>query len=186
MNSKDSTGNKDFDTFVKRQQSAAAETMPVDWAKWRDEWLQHLRNLYDQIESFLKEYIESGEIKPDYRDITLNEENIGLYKARQMILNIGRQQITLIPIGTLILGSKGRVDVVGPSGNSRFLLVNSDASAPTIKVTVTVGGKPPPVPEAAVKEIKWAWKIKTSPPAIQYIELTRDSFFQVLMEVTNG
>jgi hypothetical protein len=112
MNTK-GTGRRDFDDFVKRQQPTAAETKPIDWAKQRDEWLQHLRQLYDQIETFLAEYLESGEIKRDYRDITLNEENIGSYKARQMVLNIGRQEITLTPIGTLLIGAKGRVDVVG-------------------------------------------------------------------------
>jgi hypothetical protein len=56
-----------------------------------------------------------------------------------------------------------------------------------IKVTVRVAGKPePPAPQPKAKEIKWAWKIATVPPVIRYLELTRDSLFQLLMEVTNG
>ena len=132
-------GNSDFDAFVKRQQPALAEEEAVDWAKERDEWLSHLKVLYDQIESFLAKYIEIGEIKRSYRDIALNEENIGSYRVRQMILKIGRQEVTLTPIGTLLIGAKGRVDVVGPAGRTRFLLVNSEASRPTIKVDVTIG-----------------------------------------------
>ncbi len=179
--------NGDFDAFVKRQQPSAAETKPVDWARKRDEWLQQLKELYEQIESFLTEYIERGEIRRAYRDIALNEEYIGSYDARQMILNIGRQEITLTPIGTLLVGAKGRVDVAGPAGRTRLVLVESDASAPLIRVSVSVGtGPTPPEPESTSKAIKWKWKIVTSPPAIRYIELTRDSLFQVLMEVTNG
>src|SRR5260370_42453072 len=90
MNSKGS-GNRDFDDFVKRQQPTAAETKPIDWARQRDEWLQHLRKLYDQIESFLAGYIESGEIRRDLRAITPHEENIRSHKAHQMILHISRQ-----------------------------------------------------------------------------------------------
>jgi hypothetical protein len=186
MNGKRS-GNTDFDTFVKRQQPSLEEGEAADWAMERDEWLSHLKELYDQIESFLAEYIETGEIKPSYSDIRMNEENIGSYTARQMILKIGRQEITLTPIGTRLLGAKGRVDVEGPAGRTRFLLVNSEASRPTFKVTVSIGGKPePPAAEAAPKEIKWAWKIATSPPTIRYVELTPESLFQALMEVANG
>jgi hypothetical protein len=191
--------NTDFDTFVKRQQPVLEEGEPVDWAEERDEWLSHLKELYDQIEFFLAKYIKIGEIKCSYRDIALNEENIGSYNARQMVLKIGRQEIKLTPVGTLLIGAKGRVDVEGPAGGTRFLLVNSEASRPTIKVTVneasppgskkTVNyrGKPKPLAaEAAPKKIKWAWKIATSPPTIQYIELTPESLFQALMEVANG
>ena len=104
-----------------------------------------------------------------------------------MILKIGRQEITLTPVGTLLLGTTGRVDVEGPAGRTRFLLVNSQASRPTFKVTVSVGAKPePPAAEAAPKKIRWAWKIATSAPTIRYIELTPESLFQALMEVANG
>ncbi|MHB8384630.1 MAG: hypothetical protein ACYDC3_20100 [Candidatus Binataceae bacterium] len=186
MTSKD-TASRDFDAFVKRQQPTAAEAKPIDWSKHRDEWLQHLNELYEQIESFLAEYFKTGHIKREYPDITLTEEDIGSYKARQMVLNIGRQEITLTPIGTRLIGAKGRVDVAGPAGKTRFVLVNSKLSKPMIKVTVRVAGQPePPAPEAKTEEIKWAWKITTSPPTIRYIELTRDSLFQALMEVTNG
>jgi hypothetical protein len=185
MNSKP-TGNTDFGAFVKRQQTALAEEEMVDWVKEREDWLGHLKELYDQTESFLAEYIKAGEIKLDYRDIELNEENIGSYSARQMILKIGRQEITMTPVGTLLIGSKGRVDVVGPAGRTRLVLVDSKASGPPRRVTVSISKSEPPAAEAAPKEIKWKWKIATSPPTIQYIELTQESLFQALMEVANG
>jgi hypothetical protein len=180
-------GNTDFGAFVKRQQIASAEGERVDWTKERDDWLSYLNELYGQTESFLAEYIKSGEITLTYRDIELNEENIGSYRARQMILKIGRQEITMTPVGTLLIGAKGRVEVVGPAGRTRLVLVDSKASGPTIKVTVSIGGKrEPPLAEPAPKEIKWAWKIATSPPTIRYIELTQESLFQAFMEVANG
>jgi hypothetical protein len=180
-------GNTEFKAFVKREQTAAAEAERVDWAKERDDWLGHLKELYDQTESFLAEYIKAGEIKVDYRDIPLNEENIGSYSAPEMILKIGRQEITMTPVGTLLIGAKGRVDVEGPAGRAHLLLVDSEASGPTMKVRVSIGGKAePPATEPPPKEIKWAWKIRTSPPIIRYIELTQDSLFQTLMEVANG
>lgn len=175
----------DFGAFVKRQQTASGED-PADWSKERDDWLVRLKELYDQTKSFLAEYVKAGEIKLSFRDIELNEENIGSYRAPQMILKIGRQEITMTPVGTMFYKTKGRVDVVGPAGRTHLLLVDSEASGPPRKVSVVVGGTGSPAVKVPPKEIKWAWKIATSPPTIHYIELTQESLFQVLMEVANG
>jgi hypothetical protein len=66
----------DFGEFVKRQQAAVVEAEQADWAKERDEWLGHLKELYGRIELFLADYIKRGEIKRHYHDIEINEENI--------------------------------------------------------------------------------------------------------------
>jgi hypothetical protein len=176
----------DFDAFVKRLQAGSSEEEPVDWGKERDEWLGYLTELYRQTESFLKDYRKTGEIKLTFREIQLNEANIGSYKADQAILKIGRQEITMTPVGTLLIGAKGRVEVVGPAGRARLVLVDSEASRPRPKLKVSFGSKLEPTAEPAPKEIKWAWKIATSPPTVQYIELTQKSLFQMLMEVANG
>ena len=59
------------------------------------------------------------------------------------------------------------------------------------RVTVTTippGGSPTPSPEPTLspKEIEWAWKIVSRPPAMQFIELNKETFFELLMEVSNG
>ena len=179
-------GTADFDAFVRREHAAAAGSK-LNWAKDRDEWLGYLDNLYETTESFLSEYIKKGDITIDYREIDLNEENIGAYKARQMILRVGRQEIRMTPVGTLLIGTKGRVDVVGRAGRTRLVLVNSKSSGPKAKVNISIAGTSgPTAPSPAPQEIHWAWKIATSPPTVRYIELTRDSLLQALMEVANG
>jgi hypothetical protein len=45
-----------------------------------------------------------------------------------------------------------------------------------------VGLEPPP----STEKIEWAWKIVTRPPNMQFIELNRETFFEMLMEVSNG
>ncbi len=158
--------NKTFDEFVSRQQETDPETNSIDWGKERDEWLEHLRRLYTKIESFLHKYVSSGQIRLEYRSIDLNEENIGTYSAEQMILRIGRQEVDLVPIGTLLIGSKGRVDVIGPAGKAEMLLV-------------AVASKP-------ASEVEWEWRIVTRPPERRFVEITQESLFQLIMEVANG
>jgi len=176
----------EFDAFVKGEQAAAAQGREIDWAREREEWLGYLAELYQTAESFLAEYIRSGEITVAYRDIDLNEEDIGAYKARQMILKIGRQEITLTPVGTRLLLMKGRVDMVGSAGQARLVLVDDRSSGP-IRVSVSIGSRfVPPAVEPAHEKIKWAWKIATRPPTLRYIELTQESLRQALMEVAGG
>jgi hypothetical protein len=180
--------NKTFDDFVSRQLEGETATASVDWAKERDAWLSHLNDLYSKIEFYLGKYLSSGQIQYRYRSIKLNEEHIGSYTARQMVLRIGRQEVIFVPIGTLLIGSKGRVDIVGPLGRAEMLLVDSKASGPRslVHVTVGVGGKLHAAPSGLPTDIQWEWRIVTRPPERRFIEITQQSLFQLIMEVANG
>jgi hypothetical protein len=179
---------EEFDEFVKRQQGGATLAVSVDWNKERDEWLGHLKSLYSKIESLLKKYTSAGQIRFEYRKVELTEEQIGSYSATQMNLWIGRQEVLLMPIGTLLVGAKGRVDVIGPLGRAEILLVDRLASSPgsLIHVSFGVGGKVPPAPRKAANTVSWEWKIVTRPPERRFVEVTQQSIFQLIMEVTNG
>jgi hypothetical protein len=180
--------SKDFDEFVKRQQEGVGVAVSVDWGKERDEWIAHLNALYARIESLLNKYVSSGQIRFGYRIIELTEEHIGSYSATQMTVGIGRQEVLLVPIGTLLIGTKGRVDVIGPAGRAEILLVDRWASGPAslIHVSVGVGGKLPAAPRESPQNIEWEWKIVTRPPERRFVEITQQSLFQLIMEVANG
>jgi hypothetical protein len=179
--------NAVFDEFVKSQQ--VPEHPEIDWNQRRDEWLQNLNDLYSRIQGFLKEYIDSGQMQFESSSIELYEENIGRYAARQVTLKIGRKQVKFQPVGTLLIGSKGRVDVVGPGvTDARLVLIDSKAThaSDMVRVYVSLDGKPPIVPKDEPREIKWEWKMVTRPPERRFIELTQETFFQMIMEVANG
>ncbi|WP_400766409.1 hypothetical protein [Methylosinus sporium] len=182
-----------FKAFVERQQrSTTAEDSP-DWTKERDEWLDQLRELYERIDGFLSEYVESSTIELRKSTVELNEEYIGAYTATRLTIVIGAQEIVLTPIGTLLIGSKGRVDVEGSAGNSRLVLIdrNITHSRQLMRVTASTMGpdgnwtasSEPPAPR---QKIEWTWKIVSRPPTMQFIELNKDTFFEMLMEVSNG
>ncbi len=179
--------NEAFDEFVKSQQGPAHPE--IDWNLRCREWLRHLDELYDQIQGFLKDYIDSGQIEFEPGEVELNEENIGPYIARRITLKIGRKKVNLIPVGTLLIGSKGRVDVIGPRGTSvPILLIDSKATKASdmIRIQVSFGGKPPNVPRKEPGEITWEWKMITRPPERRFIELNPETFFKMIMEVANG
>ncbi len=183
---------KEFDDFVERQRSGALSETQVNWDQVRDEWLAHLEALYSMIESLLGRYISSGQISVRYKSIDLNERDIGSYQARQMILRIGRQEVDLVPAGTLFIGCKGLVDVIGSAGKSRLVLANKDrrftVQGPKITGIIKTANQFRSGSElGSVSAIaEWTWKILPRPPALNLDELTSENFFQLIMEVTNG
>lgn len=180
--------SRDFDEFVRRQQAGATDESGINWDQQRDEWLAHLGALYARVEVLLKKYTSSDQIQLTYRPIRLNEDNIGSYAAKQMVLRIGRKEVNLVPVGTLLIGSKGRVDIEGPAGKAQIILVDSRAltAASLVRVTVGTGGALSLPPKKGTEKIEWAWRIVTPPPERRFIEITQEALFQLIMEVANA
>lgn len=176
---------KDFEEYLKKQLTKADEKSEIDWNKKRDEWLSYLDQFYEKIRVFLKDYTEPGALSIEPSEKIINEELIGEYKTTSMTIRFKGNEVILDPIGTNVIGAKGRVDMKGSAGTVRFVLVNKQSSGPMIKLTIQIAGEP------VEKEIEnqvneWNWKIATPPPRIKYIELDEESFFDSLMEVING
>ena len=171
-----------FDDFVNQQ--IAKEEPSIDWTEVRNDWKKHLDEFYQLTEQFLRKFTDQGKVQITRGTKQINEEYIGSYDVESLEVQIGTIKITLDPIGTRILGVKGRVDMRGPHGTVKFVLVPKDASSPMIRVIQGASGEVKNEPEPVVE--KWAWKILTPPPNIKYIELEEESFFSAIMEVANA
>lgn len=180
----------EFDKFVRRQQVERSDAENFDPEQQLREWRAYLDVLYKQIETYMAPYVANGAASITLDDIELNEEFSGPYTVPQMLLNIGRSVVTFKPIGTMLIGSKGRVDVQGPRGSARLGLVNKNVTRAQelIRVTVSMHGvsKQPPSSQRANEKIEWAWKIMTLPPDMRFIDLTRDAFFDMIMSVADA
>jgi hypothetical protein len=184
--------SRNFAQFVAKQQNTS---QPIEngkdltWDEIRDEWLARLEQLYDQIEQFLTEFIEDHSITTSFSEIPLNEANIGSYEARKMEIQIGRQTVYLEPIGTWLIGSRGRVDVVGSAGRAQLILVNEEAKS--AKDLVKVFSPSAQLfslmenPELTAP-ISWAWKIVVRGGSVKFLDFNKNSFLSLLMEVAGG
>ncbi|RUP15553.1 MAG: hypothetical protein EKK43_06335 [Methylobacterium sp.] len=179
---------KEFDRFVKRKNEEQAE-LAMDTGKQLEEWHEYLDQLYVMAKEFLALYIDAGSVKIDYKPVSINEEFSGPYDALSMLVYIGTSVVEFKPIGTMLIGSKGRVDVVGPSGTARLSLVkkNVEHAGDLIKVSIILANRDQPPPETKPKndpaQIEWAWKIMTPPPEMKFIPLTEDTFLDMLLGV---
>lgn len=173
---------QDFDKFVSSQQVS-----DIDWDGMRNEWLRDLESLYARIADFLDDYVQARTITYKFSRIELSEENLGEYLAKKMDIKIGKQSVSLVPVGTLLVASKGRVDVLGSAGRAQLLLVDERAktAADLFHVTVSVGKKVPPPPPWR-EQISWAWKIVPNANPRRFVDLTKQSFLDLLMSIAGA
>jgi hypothetical protein len=151
----------------------------------KEEWLEYVDLFYKTIQQFLKEAKESSQLDYDFEDKPMVENKIGAYTVKMMNIKFGDYCAQFEPIGTNIIAAYGRIDLKGANSDARFVLVDEEQKRPIVKsfmtdhqnTTFALKGK---------QSAKKVWKLATPPPNIEYLDLTEELFFEVLLEVVGG
>jgi len=176
---------KDFEDLLKKHDKQSEEK-EIDWESQKDEWLEFINQFYQSLENWLALYKEKGTVSYSYNDLNLTEEYIGTYSVRTMTVNFAGQQLTLEPIGTLLIGSKGRIDMEGAKGRVQFVLADKNSKGIKINVTISIDGEKEKKDQPYQKP-EWVWKIVLRESRnISFVEFNEKNFFDALMEVVNG
>lgn len=112
-----------FMEFLRDKQSQE-EQEAQSLVQRREEWLTSLRTLFDQIETWLAEPTAEKLVKIVKRTIEIDEYKIGRYEVPQLLLYVGHDVVRVEPVGTLIIGAKGRVDLKAASGSRKLVLTD--------------------------------------------------------------
>ena len=177
-----------FDEFVKQRAAQANENAEeVDWGKARATWLRELDHLYDCMEAYLKSYTDSGQIRIERQAVQLTEDYLGTYDAEKLALFIGNDKVVAEPVGALLIGSQGRVDLSGNRKTLRIVLLDKDG--PSMTSTISIGGAPLRTSSSSLVrgDIDEAgWYIATRPPGATVTAFNEDSFRDAIMEVSGA
>ncbi|MFD1256157.1 hypothetical protein ACFQ3S_05070 [Mucilaginibacter terrae] len=103
-----------FEDFLKAKNQ---NEKPVDWIARKSQWINSVNNLYRNIGIWFLPFISQSLLRTSYREISIYEEYIGRYSINQFDIVIGNDIVSLVPVGTLLLGSYGRIDIRGPKGS---------------------------------------------------------------------
>ncbi len=171
---------KDFEHLLSKHESKEKED-PINWEQQKQEWLSFINQFYTYLETWFEPYKTNGKLSYEYRPYSLTEENIGTYETRTMYVKFAGQDLKIEPIGTLLIGTKGRIDLEGARGRIQFILADRQSKEPNIRVSI---GEP--IKNDNPKKIDWTWKIALRDARkIAYEEFNEDNFFDALMEVVN-
>jgi len=180
---------QEFEAILNAKAEAAKHQpqSPIDWNAQKEKWISALAKFYEQMDAWLSEYVSAGKIKVEQSQIEIEEEHIGKYAVEARLLRIGEDQVVFRPIGTLLIGAHGRVDMEGPKGVVKFILTGKHSNG--IRISVTIRGeekKPVASGHTPEQPDELVWKIATPPPKVKFIELNPDTFFDSITEVLNG
>src|SRR4051794_15229101 len=114
--------NPEFELFLERKDREAKAVAEVDWESLKTQWLDALGTLYRDVETWLGAYVRAGKIKIEKSTCDLFEEEFGHYTVESRIITIGQNRVILKPVGALLLGARGRVDLEGPRETAMLLL----------------------------------------------------------------
>lgn len=178
-------GRAEFAQFLTdHEEDAGGE--PIDWAQVRDEWLAQVQAFMEMARGWLAEYREAGRITVADEVIAVTEDHIGPYEAPQISLRIADKIVRIAPIGRLILGACGRIDMIGEAGRAKFLLVDRAATGVKAKVRIQVDPQPAGQEQRDAGEAVLTWKLVTAPPSMEFHDLTEEVFFSELLRVIDG
>lgn len=162
----------------------------VDWAYQRDRWLEHLGDLYSSIESWLHDLIQDGTVVLTRRKIELFEEGIGDYAADIIEMRVGKHKIVFEPVGTMLIGAWGRVNVSSAGWSEALLLVTTDLTSmrEMVKVKIHSSGSEGEIDGSikigkpsvdSNKELNLVWKILRK-DSYSFVPLEEETFFDMI------
>jgi hypothetical protein len=143
-----------FEEFLKKKKE---QDRTVDWEDRKNKWTKSVTDFYNNVHKWLYPFTEKALLKIKVKEIMVSEEYIGTYKLNQLDIFLGNDIISLIPRGTLILGSYGRIDMKGPKGDRLII------------------------------EQKWGeWKFVTKVNRRELWDVNNESFESAIQDLVNG
>lgn len=125
--------DSEFEKLVKefaKQQERTEAANAVDFQEMKDWWTKKVHDLFDQLDAWLCSLINSGSVKSLRTRTTLSELDLGSYEIESLELQLVSQKLTLKPVGTMLIGAHGRIDVTGPAGKVTLLLLDTQENTP--------------------------------------------------------
>ena len=123
----------DFKSFVDQANNKAKEKEAdnkFNPAERIAKFQQRIEEFYTKIDNdWLQPYIAEGSIKTEINQINITEEALGTYSVPAKKLFIGDITLKFVPIGTILIATPGRIDLVYKGRTVMFVLVDEAATS---------------------------------------------------------
>ncbi len=83
----------------------------VDQDHCKSEWISAVTRLYDDVEVWLKPWIDKGYLRLERNPMPKFEESLGDYEIDTLEITAGNETIVFEPFGRNVIGARGRIDV---------------------------------------------------------------------------
>jgi len=177
-----------FKEFVEQKKAVEDLKKSIDWDKRKKFYLRQVEILFKNVKDYLSEF---KEITFETTHEEIEEEIIGTYEVPVLHIHLYDKHAALTPAGTNLIGTPGRVDLVGDFETKRIILTGKKEIHPQ---GVTAASCSWLDEDEILEEIKsqesqgrdYVWKIITDPPKIRFMNLNEDNFLSLLQEVLDA
>jgi hypothetical protein len=97
----------------------------IDWNERKEKWLSSINDLFNLVDSIIvKNLNDAGyeDIKTRTEEIKITEDYIGTYMTYNYFVETKPLRIVFYPIGSIIIGANGRVDMMIQSETIKLVL----------------------------------------------------------------
>ncbi len=145
------------DFFRKKKSESESKGNHIDWESKKQIWLNSIDKLYENINHWLAPSIEEKLIEVNYEKTELSEDYIDSYSVNNMTLSVGFEQVFFKPKSMIIMGSAGRVDMIGENGTVWLLLLEKPKNEFTWHIAIRTVRKKywPLTDESFADALKW-------------------------------
>lgn len=105
-----------FEEFLNRKKEQSKE-QNINWEERKSIWIKSVDSLFSKIKGWLEPFEKQGLVVFKEREIKCYEDYLGEYIIKKLDIFLGSDIISLVPKGTIILGSFGRIDMMGNDGD---------------------------------------------------------------------
>lgn len=109
----------DSSDFIK-ETNANYEVQPQLNSK-KKEWLQEIDQFYQQVRTWVSESETQGRLKVKNERKKIYEDGFGEYPVPVLVIQVNGCSIYLEPVGRMIVGAKGRIDMRSKTMQYRFV-----------------------------------------------------------------
>ena len=174
-------GKEAFEEFLTSHGEPEGASV-FDWQTQKEEWLAFIDRFYSDLKRWFQPYLDRGQLDYHFQPFELTEDSIGTYQARKMLVQFAGQKLQMTPVGTMLIGTRGRIDMEGARGVVWFILQdqNKQRASKVISFDESENGIPRPKPA-------WEWMIAVKGSGkLSFVNFNEENFFEALMEVVDG
>jgi hypothetical protein len=185
---------KDLKSIIENKNKEAEAEDTFDPKEQIAEYVLLTNDLYVKVKNAIKELLDDNLVSLKYAPISISEDDLGQYTIDSLQILFAGEKVTFTPVGTMLIGSKGRIDMVGPKGVERFALIRKGVSSPSQLINISVSIGSDKKNEVATKKTisrptpaDWEWKILPNQRVwTKFEEVSDESITKAIMRVING
>ena len=171
----------DFNKFVQEQNERTKKTDSCKSQK-----IEYFQQMVEKFYSLLQEdwlKIDGDGLSFQKEPMEITEEQLGIYHVDKLLVTIGRTRVVFQPIGTILIGTDARIDMILNGRKVMFIRTGKNVNYASDLIDVRINGEKPKKNKDFGEVV---WKFVRKNGNVSLVEATADSVQKLIMEEVNN